>query len=71
MPDSEAKCDENDLPIRCFYNIRELKMKISQIAMTDISDAVEELSTLTGIAPQLIIVFGCVDHFSDPVFLKH
>ncbi|MFZ6689601.1 FIST signal transduction protein [Undibacterium sp. SXout11W] len=45
-------------------------MKILQIAMTDISDAVEKLSTLTGIAPQLIIVFGCVDHFSDPAFFK-
>ena len=45
-------------------------MKISQVAMSDISDASRKLSTLTEISPQLIFVFGCVEHFSDPEFFK-
>ncbi|MFZ6863267.1 FIST signal transduction protein [Undibacterium sp. Ji67W] len=45
-------------------------MKISQIVMRDISGAVEKLSTLREIVPQLIIVFGCVEHFADPDFFK-
>ncbi|MBC3863635.1 FIST C-terminal domain-containing protein [Undibacterium jejuense] len=45
-------------------------MKISQIAIQDISGIVGKLSHLAEISPQLILVFGCVEHFSHPDFFR-
>ncbi|MFZ6692827.1 FIST signal transduction protein [Undibacterium sp. SXout20W] len=43
-------------------------MKISQAVIDDLSGAVEILYPLGQISPQLVFVFGCVDHFSNPSF---
>ena len=43
-------------------------MKISQVAIDDVSKASEILSPLTKISPQLVFVFGCIKHFSQPEF---
>jgi len=43
-------------------------MKIAQTTLHTLSPATGELAELISLNPQLVFVFGCVAHFSDPLF---
>ncbi|MDO8179210.1 MAG: FIST N-terminal domain-containing protein [Undibacterium sp.] len=41
-------------------------MRIAQVVLKNISVDLQNLTELIAIEPQLVLVFGCVEHFSDP-----
>lgn len=43
-------------------------MKIAQIVLKDLPADLNKLSELTKIEPQLVLVFGCIEHFTTPDF---
>ncbi|CAN5674872.1 FIST N-terminal domain-containing protein [soil metagenome] len=45
-------------------------MKVAQVVLTHLPADLSLLSALSNIDPQLVLVFGCMEHFTDPTLVQ-